>query len=98
MIGDRRLRGLFFHVSHPVRGLKPIKHPGAASPPPRLEWRYPVAGRVKAAWQWDHVITVGPVRPVASRSWETFRAMSTRGASITCTHHTSINNGSLPVS
>jgi len=32
----------------------------------------------------DHVMTVGPVRPVRSWSWETFRAMSTRGASITC--------------
>jgi len=31
----------------------------------------------------DHVITVGPVRPVFSWSWETFRAMSMRGASIT---------------
>lgn len=31
------------------------------------------------------MITVGPVRPVLSCSWETFRAISTRGASITCT-------------
>lgn len=41
-------------------------------------------GWVEAVWQRNHVITVGPVRPVFSWSWETFRAMSTRGASITC--------------
>ena len=32
----------------------------------------------------DHVMTVGLVRPVFSWSWDTFRAMSTSGASITC--------------
>jgi len=36
------------------------------------------------AWLWNHVITVGPVRPVISWSLDTFRAMSTKGASITC--------------
>ena len=29
-------------------------------------------------------MTVGAVRPVFSWSWDTFRAMSTSGASITC--------------
>lgn len=70
-----------------------------AASPPRLQ-----SGGIllrgwggKAAWR-DHVITVGPVRPVVSWSWETFRAMSTRGASITCTRHTNINKVTLPVS
>lgn len=42
MIGDRRLQGFLFHVFHPVRGLKPINHPGAASPPP--------VHRVEVSW------------------------------------------------
>lgn len=52
----------------------------------RAAVRGPVAGLGEGSEAWrNHVITVGPLRPVFSWSWDTFRAMSTSGASITCT-------------